>query len=199
MPETPPQLQAQEVPLPDCVRVTHAGANLVLEIRWFDGSYVFMLAALILWACFAVLWLSLKLVIPPVFPRLRFEFLLPLITLVFAPKLVYSTLAGFLNRTRVTIGDGAVDVRHGPVPWLGSKRVEAIDIAQVFGEQVRLRGNFMYRVEALTQQGRRIRLVSPVARRDVALYLEQEIEKALGIKDEEMPYELKRQPPPRTF
>ena len=66
----------------------------------------------------------------------------------------------------------------------------------MFGEEIRsnTRSGVSYscRVNAVTPQNRKLTLVSGLADRDVALYLEQEIEKALGITDEKVPGELEK-------
>jgi hypothetical protein len=111
--------------------------------------------------------------------------------------LTYYVIAGFVNRTRVAVGGGAVDVRIGPLPWPGSKRVEASDIEQIFCEMIiaRSRGGtqfYAYCVNAVTSRSWKLTLVSGLEERDVALFLEREIEKALGITDEYVPGQLRR-------
>lgn len=193
MPETPSADPAGEAPLPDHFALTHVGANLVLEFRWFWWLSVVMLPFAILWDGYLVLW-YLGMQPPPSGPMLGF----PMLYVVMGVGFMYYAIAGLVNRTRVTVGGGAVDVRIGPLPWPGSKRVEVSDIAQVYVEKLvtRLRYSeyYSYQVNALTPQNRKLTLVSGLEDRDVALRLEQEIEKALGIPDEYVPGQVRKRP-----
>jgi len=182
-----------EAPLPDHIQLSHDGANLVLDVRWFRPYHLFLLLFTVFWCGFLVFWYGMALRQPsPSNVMLWF----PLIHVVVGVGLAYSTLAGLVNRTRVTVGSGAVDVRIGPLPWLGAKRVEANEITQVFGEEVRTQTrsgtNSSYRVNVITPQNRKLVLVSGLAGADMALYIEQEIEKVLGITDRKVPGELEK-------
>jgi len=82
----------------------------------------------------------------------------------------------------------------GPLPWLGNIKIPAGEIRQLFREETISRGrggtSTRYHLNAITGQNRKLCLVRDVPAADVALYLEQEIEKALGIEDRKVAGEM---------
>lgn len=191
MPETPTSGARLEVPLPDHIRMSRDGGDLVLDVRWFRPYHVFMLFFSLFWCGLLVFWYG-QVLSNPSAPSIMLWF--PLLHVGTGIGLSYSTIAGFVNRTRITVGNGAVDVKLGPLPWWGSRRVPAGEIMQVYCEEASWstgsgRGT-TYQVSAITPQSRKLRLVWGLAAADTALYIEQEIEKALGITDRKVPGEL---------
>ena len=192
MPENPSS-SALEAPLPDHIQMSREGADLVLDVRWFRPYHLFMLVFTVFWCGFLVFWYSQVLKSHSA-PSMMLWF--PMIHVAVGIGMAYGTLAGFLNHTRITVGSGAVAVGIGPVPWPGQKRVEAREITQVFCEEVRTNtrsgANFSYRVNVITPGNQKLKLVSGLAGSDLALFIEQEVEKALGITDRKVPGELQK-------
>ena len=70
MPEKTSPGAPLEAPLPDHIQLSHDGANLVLEIRWFRPYHLFMLLFTVFWSGFLVFWYSMALRQPsPKLPR----------------------------------------------------------------------------------------------------------------------------------
>lgn len=193
MPENPSSGAPLEAPLPDHIQLSHEGTDLVLDFRWFRPYHLFMLVFTVFWCGFLVFWYSTALRSPSA-PSMMLWF--PLIHVAVGIGMAYGTVAGFVNHTRITVGNGAVAVRIGPVPWRGGKRLEAREIKQVFCEEVRTNTrsgqNFSYHVNVITPENQKLRLVSGLAGSDLAIFIEQEIEKALGITDRKVPGELQK-------
>ena len=193
MPESTPSGPSLDVPLPDHVKLSHEGADLVLDVRWFRPVHLGMLLFAIFWDAFIVFWYRQALAHPsPGDIALWF----PLLHVGVGLGITYSAITGLVNHTTVTVGSGAVDVKLGPLPWWGAKRVEASDIVQVFGEEsisrTRSGASMSYHLNAITRDQRKIRLASSLGGKDVALFLEQEVERALGIADRKVPGELSK-------
>jgi len=172
------------VTLPDHIRSTQDGSTLVLDVHWYHPVLWFLAALL---ACFCKLALSSDLI---------WLFGTPMIVV------AYGIVAGFFNHTRIAIGSGGVDVRVGPMPWPGTRRLEASEIKQVFSQKVPMslgRGNvvpglFTYSVGVITPQDRKVWLISGLPDPKVALHIEHLIESAIGIKDRDVPGELDKGP-----
>ena len=118
-------------------------------------------------------------------------FLTPL-SLVF----VYMGAVKAVNRRELRVDGDAIAVRQGPLPVMGgSKRVPRSAVRQLFvTEHVsrtregqdgreRVRERRHYRLSALLEGERRVRLLGGLGSPGQGLWLEQEIERTLGIRD----------------
>lgn len=98
-----------------------------------------------------------------------------------------------LNRTRIAVEDGRLRVSHGPFPWFGARDVDAASVEQLFcdsagrgrdgGERFRVLAFLRGRDEPLV-------LVNEVPDPGHALFLEEAIERTLGIRDRPVEAEL---------
>ncbi len=96
------------------------------------------------------------------------------------------------NSTRITVRDGRLTVRHGPVPWPGKRDLDRRDIEQVYatapgtekaaGRGVRLKVR-------LAPKGKQVTLIRRLPSLEAAWFLEQELERELGIRDTAEPGE----------
>ena len=185
-------LPALAAPQPERVRVSREGGALALSYRWFSPLLVFSLCFVVVWDGFLVFWYrtALSQSATATNPMIWF----PLLHVAVGLGLTYSTLAGFCNRTLVTVGGGQIVVRHGPLPWIGNKDVAAADIRQLYREETRSysRGGSRskFHLSAVTSDNRLVRIIGNVPAADIALYLEQEIEKELGIEDRKVAGEM---------
>ena len=101
--------------------------------------------------------------------------------------LTYYTIAGFINTTTITVDRGSLRLRHFPLPWLYSGTIATHEIDQIFCKETvqTNKGTAWYRyaVSVLLKNGRERKLIANLDAPEVALYLEAEIEKYLGITD----------------
>jgi len=83
---------------------------------------------------------------------------------------------------------------HGPVPWIGNLKIPAGETRQLFREEaiptIDSDASARYHLNAIIGQNRKVCLIRDVPAADVALYPEQEIEKALGIEDRKVAGEM---------
>ncbi|MDX2071762.1 MAG: hypothetical protein SFV55_25240 [Haliscomenobacter sp.] len=100
------------------------------------------------------------------------------------------TLGLMLNKTSIVVTSQGVDIKNGPIPIpFNPNRFMAVrDIEQLFVEEyvpskTNGRPDYTYAVTALTTSAERQRLVGGFSQPGHALYLEQEIETFLNIKD----------------
>lgn len=100
----------------------------------------------------------------------------------------YTLLTMFVNRTRVAAARGEVRVTHGPLPSLfGRKALVPVDqLKQLYAVEYGPR----FAVKAELNDGRTVVLVAPLISAEQALFIEQQLEHALGIVDFEVPGEL---------
>ncbi len=93
----------------------------------------------------------------------------------------YNVTAMFVNSTTIRADATGVDVRHGPMPSLFGmgRRLAREQVKQLFA------ANFgtLYLVKAQLTDGQEIDLVKPLVSAEQALFVEQQLEKALGLVD----------------
>jgi hypothetical protein len=93
----------------------------------------------------------------------------------------YNLASMFLNSTVVTAGAGGVNVRHGPLPSLLARNaaVETSNIEQLYATN----HGAMFAVLAKLKSGQTLRLVAPLVTAEQALFIEQQLERTLGLAD----------------
>ena len=99
----------------------------------------------------------------------------------------YYALTGWFNVTDITATRQDITVKHKPLPWLGNKTINARDIKQLYGkEKVTTNRNstsVSYEIHVITHSGADTTLVTGLETSQQALFIEQEIEKFLNIKN----------------
>lgn len=180
-----------QMPLPPGMSVEATGHGIVITRRWFSWVVVALIPFCLVWCGFLFGWYSMTGDAPLMFK------LFPLIHVAVGAGLAYFTLSLLFNRTWIKAENGVVTVLHGPLPWPGNRVLPCADIDQLFckervsqgknGPQVR------YEIWAAMRSGATQKMLAGATISDEqALYIEQQIEKALGIADRAMPGEVLR-------
>jgi hypothetical protein len=175
--------------LPAKLQVEEDGQRTVLSWRWFKLQHILMAVFCVFWIGFLVVWYSLLLFAKG--DALLAPMLFPLLHVGAGVAITYATLAGFLNTTRVEVSRGELTIHHGPLPWPGSRTMPGRELSQLYGQEVRgSKGSVSYSLFALDKQGRKVKLLSGFDDKDQVLYLEQALERRLGIEDSPVDGEL---------
>lgn len=179
----------REVPLPSRFTMDDFGGTLRIQFRWFTPMVFFLLFFCIFWDGFLVVWYTIAFTTNgPLMMKL-----FPLLHVAVGVGLSWFVLATFVNRTTISVGDGACVVKHGPLPWPGNRNLMSDDIEQLdVVRKTRVnkgRVTHYYDVEARLRDGSKTKLVSSLSESDQARYIEQQIERFLRIKDQPAPYE----------
>ncbi|WNC72080.1 hypothetical protein RGQ13_18465 [Thalassotalea psychrophila] len=104
--------------------------------------------------------------------------------LVFIILMTYFSLAGLLNKTYIMVTKKNVEIRHRPIPWVGNKIIDASEIKQLYAKERRIKNNRLkYEVHVITHSGEDTKLLRLLDSSKQALYIEQEVEKYLSIKN----------------
>ena len=119
-----------------------------------------------------------------------------LLLLIASVGLFYFAAALVFNEHRIRVDKARLEVTQGPLPWRGSKKLDASDIVQLYtteyekrtqsGNGGGRRGNIQkrYRLSANTRKNDRAStILSGLGDPRQALWLEREIEQVLGISD----------------
>lgn len=184
-------LSRMPVPRPADILIENTGTDIRFTRRWFGPTYIFLALFAVFWNGFMAVWFGIA-IVSRLWPMALFGTLHAAIGLFVA----YLALAGFLNSTVIRVGLGEIEVKHGPLPWFGNRRLETVSIAQLYSKEVVSRSrrstSVSHEVHLATRDGRHIKLLSGLESSEQALYLEQEIERYLGIKDQAVRGEIPR-------
>ncbi len=97
---------------------------------------------------------------------------------------LYLLLVAHANRTRLSVKDGFLCSRHGPIPWSGGAEVRIADIHRLLCSQSKRgrHGEYVsFALNARLRSGEVRALVSHLDRPATALYLQQRLEEALEL------------------
>ena len=179
--ETPVQRRAP-VALPKGMTYENTLHGTQITRTWFTPAAFGLLLFCVFWDGFLVFWyFTVKKTGAP-----DIALMLPIVHVLVGVFLSYFAAASFLNRTHVTVERGLLQIRHAPLPWPGPRGLGTAQIRQLFCKRHVSRSKNGVRISwqlwALTDAGVRRKLLSGLEL-DQALYLEQELEKALGLEN----------------
>ena len=187
----PHSLARLPVPRPADLQIEQTGSEIRFTRRWLHPSHAFLALFVLFWNGVMAVWFGIA-----ISQRLWLMALFGTAHAAIGLFVAYAVLAGFLNSTVIRVGMGAIDVTHTPLPWLGNRRLETAAIAQLYCKKVahrpRRHTSYTHEVHVATRDGRHVQLLSGLESSEQALYLEQEIERYLGIKDQPMRGEIPR-------
>jgi hypothetical protein len=173
-----------DIGLPDKLTLNYRGTGFEIVRTWLGWQAIFLTVFAVFWDGFLFFWYSMALGFGAVNMMMV---LFPLIHVAAGVGITYTALAGWLNATRISVDQGKVTVRHGPLPWLGNKDLDATNIQQLYSKEKISTGrnstSVTYEVHAITADGRNEKLVSGLESSEQALYIEQEVERHFHIED----------------
>lgn len=155
-----------------------------LEIvrKWFSGKTIGLLIFCLFWDGFMVVWFGIAIS--------QKQWAMAAFGTIHASVgigLTYLCVAGFINRTYIKISFKDIAISHRPLPWFGRKSISLGDIKQIFTKEKMHRNkngtSYTYEVHFQDHEGNETKMVSRLGNPDQALYIEQEIESTMGIKD----------------
>jgi len=174
------------VPMPHNMSLDETDTTLTITRDWRSWTVFFMLFFAILWN--GMIWAFFVPAFGGVSDGFGFPFgffLLPFIGVGF--YLIYQVVTGLLNKTTIRVTDGHLSITHAPIPARNT-RLDADQIEQLYVRQHVNRssnGNTTrsYSLNVILSNGSKKKLMSGLTSADQALYVEQEIERFLGIPD----------------
>lgn len=182
----------QSVPLPEGMRVDAEGGDTVISYVWYSPKYYAL-------GFLALVWVGVILAFGSFISAtgghwfIRAFLLLPMLP---GLGLGYISVAGLFNTTRIRAGRKGISITIWPIPYLAAKSLAAADVQQVFTRQSVLRGQegdlVSYEVIAGLADGSLMPFGLSLDEAPQALFIEQQVEKALGIRDVPMPGEIPR-------
>lgn len=180
-----------EIVMPKNFSIGYDQGGLAITRRWFGPQVFALLFFCIFWDGFMIVWYTIA-ITQKIWPMAAFGSLHALVGL----ALTYSVVSGFVNRTVMTISPGVLRIRHLPLPAPGSQDIPSAEITQLYTKENTLHSengtSRLYEVRIKTHQNKDKVLISGLTSRDDALYIEQQVERYLGIMDVAVSGELQR-------
>lgn len=179
------------VQMPKSFTVEQNGPELVLTHRWYSPGKAFgLLFFTVFWDGFLLVWYGIAFASNgPLVMKL-----FPLLHVAVGVGMTYLTVATFVNKTVIRAGPQEVSVLHGPLRWPGDAALARRDLQQLFCEEKISRTkngtSITYKVWAVLRD-RRVALASGLDTPEQALFIEQQVERRLGILDRPVPGELR--------
>lgn len=179
----------QDIPMPSGVTMYDNGSALSIERKWFSPLVFFI-------AFFAVIWNGMIYAIfVPAFGRvggIPTLFLLPFILV--GLGLILYVVATFVNTTYIEVDSQTLNISHKPIPF-PARTVDVANIVQLYTKRRIHRGKngttTSYGLYVITADGKNQRLIGSLSDPKQALYMEQEIERFLGIENREVRGEMR--------
>ena len=180
-----------EVQLPKRMSAGQVDLGYQITIKWFSPKFIFFLIFCLFWdgilSVFVFTFISQG--EPHMILILSVHGLAGL-------GLTYYTIAGFLNTTIISIAGDQISVKMTPLPWFGMKTINAAGMQQFYCKQKISRGRnsttITYEVHVKSADSGDYKLIAGLDKEEQAFFIEQEIEKYLGIKDVPVQGELMR-------
>jgi hypothetical protein len=184
-----------DIGIPDKIWVKKNSHHLRIVKKWFGFKFIYLTLLVIIMGAFLINWYAM-------FFSFGFQdtfdlifFLLPLLFIILGIGLTYYVLTGYTNKTQVDVDFNSITIRHGPLPFWGNKKVSSKTIKQLYcKKEVFFDSRYRYisfAVHAITNDRRNIKLLSGLDNSEQALFIEQEIERFLNIKDQPVKGEIR--------
>jgi len=182
--------QRPPVAMPFGMEIEKTAEGLLITRRWFHVLGVLLMPCAVVWLIFAVKLANFRA------PVIWVEELFSWVNVGVGFGIGYYALALLLNRSWLEVTLGTVTVKHGPLPWLGYRQIIAGMIDQLYCKEIIRRNengpSLSYEVWVAQIDSRHSRLVAVGMEPEQALYIEQQIEALLDLKDRPMPGEFRR-------
>lgn len=192
VPEAKLKRDRGEIPMPRQFTVDERGGRLSITRKWGRGPAIFFLIFSVFWnsvvSVFVVGFLSGSMKTeegsgPGWFMGL---FLVPFVLVGIGTG--WAALALLLNRTTIRVEGRRLKVTNAPIPWPGNRDLDTASLDQLYCEEyVAYTQNdvpqYRLAVHAICKDGAKLKLARGMEDAGQALYLEQLLEKHLGIVD----------------
>jgi hypothetical protein len=190
-PEKQPVLRPV-IPKPSTVSINNDSQSARIVQRWFSLKYIPMAFFAVAWDSFLLFWYGMAFAADS--PWIMIVF--PIAHVAVGVGITYSTLAGFLNRTILEITPENLSIRFEPLPWIGKKNIPASELKQLFCKEkiIRSKNNTTARYElyAVNAANQQVKLLGNLDEPDIAIFIEQQLERWLKIDDRPVAGEIPR-------
>ncbi len=178
------RLVRAKAPQPPVFRVEEDASGVRISWRWLSFIHAFLVFFCIGWDSFLFVWYGIALKMEDT-PLLMIVF--PVAHVAAGIGLTYYTLTGFVNRTSIDASRNHLSIRHGPLPLRANIELQGRQLVQIYGVENITKSDGQesrsYDLVAQDREGRAVKLLSSLKDKDQVLFLEQTLERCMGIED----------------
>lgn len=167
------------------------GRRLTVTWRWFKPALLFLIPFAIAWDSFLVFWYATAFGLAG---PMEAEAGAGLLMIIFpvghvaaGVVVTYLAITNVVNRTRLRVTPSELTVRHFPIPGWPNPTVPVAQVEQLFVTRKVSRNKngstVTYELRAVTREHASLKLVGGLEELEQALWLEQEIERVLDLRD----------------
>ena len=171
-----------EVVMPKNIESLELRSEINLYRRWWSSKFFGIGFFALFWNGFMIVWYTMALAMEA-YPMMLFGTIHALVGI----GMIYWVAAGIFNTTEVRATKNRLYIKHRPVPWVGNRELDVSQIDQLYTKmkvtQNKGSTSYSYEVHAVLKGGKQLKLISGLDSSEEALYIEQELERFLGIKD----------------
>jgi hypothetical protein len=186
------QLKNEMLDTPRGMSLYRDGMHLIIERKWKHPIAYFLLLFFFGWNGFLAFWYYMALTAPKRGPEFWIQMLFPLIHVAAGLVLGYVVLALFKNSTKIIMSYQDIEVKTGPIPFPfpKNKTLPRSSIDQIFCVESITHGKHgprhSYPIKVRYRDGSVQELLKGINKHEHAVWIEREIEKYLGIRDEKV-------------
>ncbi len=178
------------VAMPEKFEVLQLRSSLDISYKWYSPMYIFLAFFALFWNGFMAVWYYIALT-----EGVWMMAIFGVFHLAVGVGLIYTVLAGFFNSTHINATQTRLKFLHEPLWWRGNREIEVSEIDQIFCKLQVNRGkngstSLAYHLCMIDVTGKHTKLLTNLETPEQALFLEQELEKFLGIEDRRVAGEL---------
>ena len=182
--------EKEHVSLPKNMNLKREYNGLIITRKWFSPKTIFFIIFSLFWNGFMAIWFFIA-ITQKQYEMAAFGSLHALVGIF----ILYYTIASLVNNTFINVNATELKISHSPVPWFTPKPFKVNDFKQLYSKHRVSYSNKggrsdYYTLRAKSKTGKDLKVLSGLSNKEQVRYLEQEIEKYLGIIDEHIDGEM---------
>lgn len=183
--------ERENIGMPKGILMKKDIGKLIIERNWFSPAIIFLTGFCLFWDGFMITWYAIA-----ISKGIWIMALFGTLHAIVGICLTYFVVAGYVNRTYITVTSSMFEIKHKPLPFFKAISMPSRDLKQLYSKENISRSSdsasCTYEVHAKTYSGENIKLVDNLQNGEQALYIEQEVERYLHIDDEPVRGEIPR-------
>lgn len=164
--------------------LTNYDEYIHMQKTWFGASTIFMSVFFAIWVGAAIYMFGLM---GNNFSRMdgAFGLIIPVVFGLATLGFAYANVANYFNKTDIFVSADLMEIKIGPMPWPGNKRLETKNIVEFYVKTVVSgsgnKRSVDYQIWYRREDGKRLKFLSGFSYPETAEFIERKLEDYLGL------------------